>query len=150
MAGEGEGRIINSDKQVAKDGSQRGLHRRGTKNKAAVLMEQMQKVVEEKFGVANFDPVVMMALIGMQAMQDREVRDPDTGEIKQIVLADVNLALSAFAKVAPYVRQQLKTLELTGEGGGPIQVSTVDAKARLAAMIGLTVEAEAEVIEEEE
>lgn len=137
MAGEGEGVVITSEKKLAKDGTRRGLSRKGTKNKATLLLEDMQRQVEDKFGVKNFDPVVMLALIGMEALQPVVIEEDGQ---KVVLPPDRALAVNAFGRAAPYVRSQLKAVELTGEDGGPIQVDVVDAKARLAKMVGVVLE----------
>jgi len=118
-----EAPISRDEKPLAKDGSRRGRIP-GSKNKAAQLLEDAQKLIEEKLGVVNFHPVTYMLLVAA----DEEKDD--------------NLRMTAAGKAAPYVAQQLKAVELTGDDGGPVQVELTDAKARLAQMAGLDVDSE--------
>ncbi|ARB06069.1 hypothetical protein FDH38_gp015 [Dinoroseobacter phage vB_DshS-R5C] len=101
-------------KRVAADGTQRGLKRRGSKNRATELLEQMQEDAHRLFGIDNHDPVRAMNLVGMMAWQGypatdnegRPVLDENGDQV--MIPPDHQLALAAFAKVAPYVRSQLR------------------------------------------
>ena len=53
--------------KLAKDGTRRGVSRAGSKNRATQLLEQMQEQIQAKYGLQNFDPVVMLAMIGVEA-----------------------------------------------------------------------------------
>jgi len=101
-------------KRVAADGTQRGLHRRGSKNRSTELLETMQSDAHKLFGIDNHDPVRAMNIVGMMAWQGypavdkdgRPIIDEDGNQV--MVPPDHTLALAAFAKVAPYVRSQLR------------------------------------------
>lgn len=110
--------ITRDEMTPAKDGSKRG-RLPGSKNKATQLLEDAQALIKEKFDIENWHPVIYMMLVAA---------DPDQDE---------TLRLNAAGKAAPYVASQLKAVELTGEGGGPVEVELTDAKARLAKMAGL-------------
>lgn len=88
--------------------------------------QQLLDLIAERVGrdhhVVEYDPVVAMALIAT----DPEVngRDPLTGERLQGHPRKLDLALAAHAQVAKYTRPQLKQVEVTGQGGGPLEVKT--------------------------
>lgn len=140
--GDGEKPEIKSAKKVAKDGSKRGLKRKGSKNKATLLLEQMQHEVQEKYGIRNFDPVVMLALIGCEALEARWIEEEnDEGKkVKILIPPDRALAVNAFGKAAPYVRSTLKQIELSDKDEGPIDADVVGAKQKLARMAGIAVD----------
>lgn len=144
------------DQRRAKDGSRRGYARTGSKNRATLLLEQMQQVVLEKYGLHNFDPVVMLAVIGVEASEPRPVVDhkgrpvylttknsagiaepvfDDEGDmIPAMTTPDLTLATSALGKAAPYVRSTLKQIEVTDGEAGPIDADVVGAKERFLAI----------------
>lgn len=110
--------IDRADKPQARDGSQRGRIK-GSKNKATQLLEDAQALIVEKFGIRNWHPVTYMMLVAADDDQDQALR------------------ITAAAKAAPYVAGTMKSIEMTGDGGGPVQVDLTDARARLARMAGL-------------
>jgi hypothetical protein len=129
--------------RVARDGTQRGLVRKNPKNKATLLLEGMQEDAEMFFGVKNHHPVRKMNLIGMQAEYGYPAVDEngqpvidDTGR-QVMVPPDPQLALVAYGKVAPYIAAVLKSVELGGEGGGPVRVDLIDKARGLAERLGV-------------
>ncbi|HEY7823737.1 MAG TPA: hypothetical protein VIG24_12925 [Acidimicrobiia bacterium] len=110
------------EKRVAADGTQRGLHRKGSKNRRTELMDACREAVERDTGIKNWDPVVMLAVISARAFngypatdeEGRPVIDAETG--KQVMVPpDYTLASAVAAKAAPYLHQHLKPKEV-GDG----------------------------------
>lgn len=80
---------------------------KGSLNRSNVdLIEYLQSRMKELYGLDRYDPVVAMAVIAC------DVNNP------------VDLRLAAHKAVAPYVRPQLKQVEITGADGGAIEVRT--------------------------
>lgn len=104
-------------KRVAADGTQRGLQRRGSKNKRTALLEAIQEAVERDSGVKNWDPVVMMSVVAARAFHGYPATDNDGRPIldekgeQVMVPPDPALAVAAAAKVAPYIHSQLRPRE---------------------------------------
>lgn len=158
--------------RLAKDGTRRGMHRQGSKNRATQLLEQMQEQIQAKYGLQNFDPVVMLAMIGVEASEPRPVVDhkgrqvfvtkKNEDGVEEIVLddegdpipmmstPDLNLATSALGKAAPYVRSTLKQIEVTDGDDGPIDADVVGAKDRFLALAKENPELVEEILDEEE
>lgn len=136
--------VVTSTKSVAADGSLRGLTKRNKKNRASLLLDDMQKQVKIKYGIKNFDPVVMLTLIGMEALQPTtiEVEDDDGVTHTEVLPPDRALAVSAFAKAAPYVRSTLRQIEVTGADDGPITVSLEEKKQQFMERLGDIIDAE--------
>lgn len=131
----------------------------------------MQQQIEAKYGLKNFDPVVMLAMIGVEASQDRpaidhrgkiiyatekdadgreQVKFDDEGNpVPLMIPADLDLAVSALGKAAPYVRSTLRQIEVTDGDDGPIDADVVGAKDRFLALAKADLELVAEIIEEE-
>ncbi len=111
--------IIESSKRIAADGTQRGLKRLGSKNKATQLLEDIQRFVESVTGIKNWDPVVMMAVISAQALtgypavdeEGRPILDANGNQV--MVPPDRARAVAAAAKVAPYVHSQLRPKDVS-------------------------------------
>ncbi len=159
------------EQKLAKDGTRRGVARAGSKNRATQLLEQMQEQIEAKYGLRNFDPVVMLAMIGVEASEPRPVVDhkgrqvyvtkkneegfeerliDDEGEyIPMMTTPDLNLATNALGKAAPYVRSTLKQIEVTDGEDGPIDADVVGAKDRFMAMLQANPELAEELDDEE-
>lgn len=157
--------------RLAKDGSRRGVARMGSKNRATQLLEQMQEQIEAKYGLRNFDPVVMLAMIGVEASEPRPVldhkgrqvfvtykdqegvefikHDEDGDPIPMMTTPDLNLATSALGKAAPYVRSTLKQIEVTDGEDGPIDADVVGAKERFLALALANPELVDEIMAEE-
>ena len=111
-----------------------------TKEKRGHLLYTMQREIEKKFGVSDFDPVIMMTMIGMDAMRDRKIKDvdPDTGKTHiTTVPGDMALALNAFSRAAPYVRAQLKSIDLKIDDETVVDFDLLNAKKTLAALAGV-------------
>ena len=131
----------------AKDGTLRGVSSKQGKAKTRTkkLLADMQKAVAKVYGIRRFDPVVQLALIGVQALEDREITDPATGKTT-VIKADRNLAVAALRSAAPFVHAPIKHIEVSGKDGGAIEVSVEGAKQQLADMIhagaGSTTDAE--------
>lgn len=111
------------EKRVASDGTQRGLHRKGSKNRRTELMEACQAAVERDTGIKNWDPVVMLAVISARAFNGypatdedgNPVLDPETG--KQVMVPpDPVLASAVAAKAAPYLHQHLRPKDVGDDG----------------------------------
>uniref|UniRef100_A0AAU7VGB3 Terminase small subunit n=1 Tax=Dinoroseobacter phage vB_DshS_R26L TaxID=3161158 RepID=A0AAU7VGB3_9CAUD len=121
-AGEGT-EIVESKKRVAADGTQRGLKRKGSKNKVTQLIENIQAAVERDTGIRDWDPVVQMGVVAARAFsgypatddEGKPILDEDGNQV--MVPPDPALAVAAAAKVAPYVHQQLRPREV-GEDDG--------------------------------
>jgi len=109
---------VESKKRVAADGTQRGLARKGSKNKVTQLLEDIQSAVERDTGIKEWDPVVQMAVVAARAFsgypatddEGNPVIDTETGR-QVMVPPDPALATAAAAKVAPYIHQQLRPKE---------------------------------------
>lgn len=108
------------------------------------LLFDMQKQVRDRFGIVDFDPVVMLALIGVEAMYDRPktdergnpVLDQDGNQV--ICPADRIIAVAALSKCAGYVRPQLKSIEMGLEEAIETPVEDLEsAKNKLAQSLGL-------------
>ena len=95
----------------------KGGRPKGSKNKAALILEQARAEIEARFGIINFHPVVGMLVLAADQTQD------------------VTLRLNAMAKSAPFIMPTLKAVELTGENGGPVQHADVTEAAMEAARI---------------
>lgn len=70
------------------------------------LLEMLQQAMKLRYGLDRYDPVVALAEIACDSSNPVEIR------------------MNAHAKVAPYVRAQLKQVEITGANGGAIEVKT--------------------------
>lgn len=111
--------LVSADnpRPMARDGTQRGFNRRGTKNKRTMLLEAIQHAVERDSGVRDWDPVVMMSVVAARAFAGYPATDnegrPILDEKGQQVMVppDPALAVAAAAKVAPYVHSQLRPRE---------------------------------------
>lgn len=141
--------------RVAKDGTKRGLNR--GKNRATQLLEEMQEQIQMRYDIVDFDPVVMLAMIGVEAMdarpvvdhkgrplyltekneegEDVPILDDDGDRIPLMNPADVGVAISAFSKAAPYVRSTLKQIEISEAGDDPIDADIIGAKQRMISMV---------------
>tara|TARA_R100001086_G_scaffold248067_1_gene184021 strand:+ start:504 stop:965 length:462 start_codon:yes stop_codon:yes gene_type:complete len=111
-------------KRVAKDGSQRGLHKRPKRHDA--LMADIRAAVERDTGIVDWDPVVMMSIIAARAFcgypavdeNGNPIIDSETGT-QVMVPPDFALATAAAAKVAPYVHSQLRPKDPAEEEKDP-------------------------------
>lgn len=109
--------VIESKKRVAADGTQRGLARKGSKNKVTQLIETIQVAVERDTGIKEWDPVVQMAVVAARAFHGYPATDEEGRPIldeqgnQVIIPPDPALATAAAAKVAPYIHQQLRPKE---------------------------------------
>lgn len=108
--------------QVAKDGSRRGIAKRGKKHRHTILLEEIQAAVERDTGIKNWDPVVQMAVTAARAWNGYPATDEDGNPVideatgKQVMVPpDMALATAAAAKVAPYLHQTLKQKELSDD-----------------------------------
>lgn len=81
------------------------------------LLELLRERVAATHGIEAYDPVVEMALIATDpgVVAAASALDPLMGK---------KVALKAHAEVARYVHPTVKTVELSGPGGGPIEVKT--------------------------
>ena len=95
-------------------GRPHGAFNRSTKE----LVERIQKTMKQRYGIDNYDPVIAIAEIACDVTNPLEIR------------------LLAHSKVAPYVRPQLKQIELTGAEGGPLEIKHSVADELLALMVG--------------
>lgn len=109
--------VVESPKRVAADGTQRGLKRKGSKNKVTQLIENIQDAIERDTGIRNWDPVVQMAVVSARAFSGYPATDEEGKPIldeqgnQVIIPPDFALATAAAAKVAPYIHQQLRPKE---------------------------------------
>lgn len=87
-------------------GRKPGSPNKGTRD----LQERMQAAVLERCGLADYDPVIELAIIANDKSNPVEVRG------------------SAHKSVAPYIHAQRKAVEVTGAGGEPIEmkISLID------------------------
>lgn len=137
--------IIKVQKRVAADGTQRGLHRK-QKNKAVKLLEDMQADAKEMFGIDGYDPVRALNVIGLQAWHGmpavdengNPIIDEDGNPVR--VPPDLTLAVAAFAKVAPYVRSQLRPVDPESEDGSNPMIDAKQRAIELAQKLGLPTE----------
>ena len=158
--------------RLAKDGTRRGIAKTGSKNRATQLLEMMQEQIEAKYGLKNFDPVVMLTMIGVEASEPRPVVDhkgrqvyitkkneegfeervlDDEGDyIPMMTTPDLNLATTALGKAAPYVRSTLKQIELTDGEDGPIDADVVGAADRFFALAKANPDLVEEIIADED
>lgn len=94
------------------------------------LLTLIQREVERHHGVIGYDPVVAMALIATDPVVNGLAPDPLTAvpanpakgleAIPPVIRRDRKTALDAHKEVAKYTRPQLKQVEVSGLGGGPI------------------------------
>lgn len=111
--------MVFSHKTVASDGSQRGLQRRGVKNKRTKLIEECRAAVERDTGMKNWDPVVMLAVISARAFSGypatdengTPILDAETGN-PIMVPPNPELAAAVAAKAAPYLHSHLRPKEV--------------------------------------
>lgn len=91
-------------------------------NQREMLLALIAERVSAEHMVVEYDPVVAMALIAT----DPEIngRDVVTGDRVMNAQRNLGLALAAHREVAKYTRPQLKQIEVTGAGGGPLEVKT--------------------------
>ena len=114
-------------KRVAKDGSQRGIAKKGKKHRHTILMEQIAEAVERDTGIKNWDPVVQMAVVAARAFsgypatdaEGNPIMDTETGQ-PMMVPPDPALAVAAAAKVAPYLHQQMRPRDADAESGAGV------------------------------
>lgn len=114
--------LVVSEKRVAKDGTKRGLHRKGQKNRLTKLQDDCQAAVEAATGIKDWDPVVMLAVISAKAFvgypavdeDGNAIIDEETGK-PVMVPPDPVLASAVAAKAAPYLHQHLKPKEVGDE-----------------------------------
>lgn len=131
-------------KRVAKDGTQRGLKRLGSKNKRTQLREEVQAAVERVTGTKNWDPVVMMAIIAEQARtgypevdeNGNPVLDADGNQV--MVPPDRALAAATAAKVAPYLHHTIRPKEAEDDDDRNDDPED-DRESMIAALIGMGV-----------
>jgi len=91
--------------------------KRGTGTRAKALLAMAQKHIETKLGVKDFDPVIFL----LEVAADKE--------------QDMNLRVQAASKATPYIHSTLKSIEIGGEEGGPIDINLATSKDRLAGML---------------
>lgn len=157
--------------RLAKDGTRRGVFPRKGKNRATQLLEEMQAQIQARYGIVNFDPVVMLALIGVEAAMARPVLDhkgnqvyeytknedgidevkldKDGDPIPAMTPPDLALSVNALGKAAPYVRSTLRQIEVTDGDDGPIDADVVGAKNRFLLMAKQNPELVEEILDEE-
>lgn len=109
---------IQSKKRVAADGTQRGLHRKGQKSKATSLLEQCQAEALKRHKIENWDPVVMLTIIGNEAYMGYPAVDDDGNPVidevtgKQVMVPpNKEFAAAVFAKAAPFLHGHVKPKE---------------------------------------
>lgn len=89
-------------------------------DRSRALLRRAQRLIEEKYpDVKKFDPVVFMLMVAA----DPTMKTSDR--------------LRAAIASAPYFHPSLKSIEISGAGGGPIKVETTGQKDRLAKMVGM-------------
>lgn len=159
-----------NDQRRARDGTMRGLVRKNPKNRATMLLEEMQVQIQARYGIVNFDPVVMLALIGVEAAMPRPVLDhkgrqvwkytkntdgvdeillDDEGDrIPEMLPPDLSLSINALGKAAPYVRSLLRSIEVTDGDDGPIDADVTGAKQRFLALARKNPELAAEILDD--
>ena len=112
---------LDTTPRVARDGTQRGMKRQGSKNKVTLLIEAIQEAVQRDTGMVNWDPLVMMSVIAARAYsgyaatdeQGRAIIDENGNPV--MVPPDFALAAVAAGKVAPYIHQQLRPRDVGDE-----------------------------------
>lgn len=97
------------------------------------LLKLIRQKVQEAHGVVGYDPVVAMAVIGTDPVLNGLEADPLTevpaDPAKGIAgrpayrRRDTRVVMDAHKEVAKYTRPQLKQIEVTGAGGGPLEVT---------------------------
>ena len=124
-------------KRVKSSNAEPAVSDRQRENLLALIQEQ----VERHNGVVGYDPVVAMALIATDPVVNGLAPDPLTANNDHpegVLRRDRRIAMDAHKEVAKYTRPQLKQMELTGPGGGPVQVAH-DLAGEIADLIaGLT------------
>lgn len=115
-APEDEIEVYTSKLRVAKDGTRRGLQRR--KAVKEVLIDKIQAAVLADTGIADWDPVVMMAVIASRADQGYPALDSNGNSILDqdgnpvMIPPNPELAAAVAAKVAPYLHGHVKPREI--------------------------------------
>ena len=80
-----------------------------------------QAAIEDSFQIKNFNPVVEMMLIGA---------DPSV---------HVDTRIRALSRATAFILPTLKAVEISGNPDKPLQMEAVDAKQRLADLMGLKI-----------
>ena len=111
---------------TAKDGTKRGRPK-GAGTKSGRLLADAQDMICRKFGIKNFDPVIMLMMIAADETNDKALR------------------VTAVSKAAPYIHSTLRQIEVKGDEDNPINVNVMTAKDQLARMLK---DIEVEVIKE--
>lgn len=89
-------------------------------------MDRIAEKVLEVNGLEAYDPVIAMALIATDPTIQAGASSTASGQM--VVTANVPLALKAHSEVAKYTHPTLKQIEVTGQGGGAIEVRAGMAK----------------------
>ena len=118
--------LVQSNKRIAADGTQRGLQRYGNKNRRTELFEACQAAVKKLTGIPDWDPVVMLAVISARAFvgypavdeDGRAIIDEVTGE-PVMVPPDHLLASAVAAKAAPYLHGAVRSREVGKDDDQP-------------------------------
>ena len=100
-------------------------------NQRQMLMDEIARRVAETHNLAEYDPVIAMALIatdpevnGINKLTGERTTYIDHEGREKLTQRDLGLALAAHREVAKYTRPQLKQVELVGSGGGPLEIKT--------------------------
>ena len=89
------------------------------------LLALIRERVAAVNGLEGYDPVVALALIATDPVVNGLAPDPlyaDAAHPEGQLRRDRRLAVDAHKEVARYPRPQLKQVEVTGAGGGPLVV----------------------------
>lgn len=70
------------------------------------LLEQLQTAMKERYGLNRYDPALALAEIACDQSHPIDIR------------------VRAHSAILPYVRAQLKSVEISGPDGEPIEVKT--------------------------
>jgi len=131
------------EKRVAKDGSKRGLSKRGKKHKHTILLENIKEAVERDTGIKDWDPVVQMAVVAARALSGYPATDPNGNPVlnedgtQVMVPPDYTLATAAAAKVAPYVHQHLRPKDVEDASANDGAVDARQKAIEMARSLGL-------------
>ena len=114
------------------------------RKKRTILIRDIKKAVEADTGIMDWDPVVMMAVIAARAFSGRAAIDDNGNPIIDengdavFMPPDLDLAVAAAAKVAPYLHQPLKAKEPNDSGESFNKINAHEKASEIAQRLGLT------------
>lgn len=97
-----------------------GTPKRGRGKNKIFLLKRLQDMYGE-----DFHPIMQMAKNAHKAQVLIDNYEQDENLDPQALFAGLKFAVDAWDKVANYTEPKLKAIEVTGEDGGPVQITEV-------------------------